>query len=205
MTNERLEYLNDGFLLRLVNAVQGFSGDYTNLTIDNLDRDYNEIVSFIINGDDEVDMDTEKLYQNKFIYSIRELADALCSTFNISVKCDVLHDVLNVFKLFMVRRYTTIAQVLLDQIETESVQLSEVKTISESIIKVAKRYELKDLMEDYYMKRLKMFHDVISFETPSQLFIDSFNINVDEIYNSDLLMKELNNLVIKEVIRNKAK
>lgn len=203
MTVERLDYLQDDFMVRLVSSITEFDGDYCNIQIDNLNSEFNEAINFIMNGDPDSEITEEitTLYRGNLMERVQELATALHEKFQIGFRLDTFDNLLDIYKLFVINRYKTIADVITSQVEGVEIDLVDLDNATTKLIETAKNYQLKELMEDYYMTKLKKFHDILEFETPSQLFIDSFQINIDELYNSEILFTELKNKLLSQILK----
>lgn len=178
MEVSRLEELRDVFVPSLIDNINILDGEVKNITIENFDKNYQDLIFFINEGDDEVEPITEKEFQSDLLGMVNSLTTALSDKFNIEMKLDSFNDLKRVYELFVINRNNTIANILYYPIKdmkiANGVTLDEA---TETFFHTLAQFELKDIFEDYYLDRCKYLHDQIFFNTPSQLFIDTFFMN----------------------------
>lgn len=178
MEVSRLEELRDAFIPSLIDNINILDGEVKNITIENFDENYQELIFFINEGDDEIEPITEKEFQSDLLGMINSLVTVLSENFDIEIRLDSFNDLKRLYELLVINRNITIANILYHPIKDMKVsQEVSLDDAVETFFRTLAQFELKDIFEDYYLDECKYLHDQIFFNTPSQLFIDTFFMN----------------------------
>lgn len=147
---------------------------------------------------------TRQGFCQDFLASLNEL---ISDYFFIELRPDDIYELWRVYELYVIRRYDTVARVLIhymsEKFTFDEINKPKIKSedlTKELLSKIKDNINLEEAFDDWYLDKCRGFHDNVFFETPRQNFFESFFYNtpheIEEFTENETIISYIKSHII---------